>query len=206
MNLTQHQRGEYLFHVGDRAESIFLLFSGLVKKSFVNPGGDEKIVSLHVPGDIFGELFLGKYPLRVATAQALEETLVGRLTRDHLTALISHMPQIGMNLIGHLADEQRETLARLHALMHIDARHRLLGTLLSLARRICCTSDNWVQLPASITQDDIASIACVNRSTANVQINHWRAQGILGGKGRVLLINRLAVAELLNDAGLEILE
>ncbi|MEZ4668074.1 MAG: Crp/Fnr family transcriptional regulator [Anaerolineae bacterium] len=203
---STHRRGEFLFHVGETAEVIFLLFSGLVKKSYYSPGGDEKIISIVQAGEVFGELFLGKYTQRVGTAQAVTDAHVGRLTKTNLQELISQFPQLSLNLIAHLADEQRETLARLHALMHIDARHRLLGTLLSLVRRAECVSSDWYPLPTGITQDDIASITCLNRSTASLYINEFRKAGVLGGTGRQVTVNRSAVETLLRRAGLDILE
>lgn len=203
---SQHRRGEFLFHVGEKAECIFLLLSGMVKKMFFSPGGDEKIISIVQSGDIFGELFLGKYQLRIATAQVVADAHVGRVTKPNLLKLFEQYPQLSLNLIAHLADEQRETLARLHALMHIDARQRLLGTLLSLSRRVECANCEWYQLPAGITQYDLASIACLNRSTTSLYINELRSQGILGGKGRLITVNRPAVEDLLRRAGMEILE
>jgi CRP-like cAMP-binding protein len=204
--ITRHARGEFLFHAGEPADYVFLLFEGLVKKTFINPGGDEKIISIHHPGDIFGELFLGRYKHRIGTARVLETAAVARLSRPQLLHLTATYPTIAYNMIAHLADDQRETLARLHALMHIDARHRLLGTLLSLTRRLPTIEGDWVKLPSSITQDDLAGIACMNRATVSQQINGLRTQGILGGSGRVILVNRAAVEQMLNAVGLEILE
>jgi CRP/FNR family transcriptional regulator len=205
VSIAQYARGQALFHAGDPASSIYLLFSGVVKKTYVSPGGEEKIISISLAGDIFGELFLGKYRHRIATATVLEEARVGRLQKVDLMTLITKFPQLSLNLIGHLVDEQRETLARLHALMHMDARYRLLGTILSLARRACCPDKEWVELPLSITQDDLASIACLNRSTVNIHVNDLRAQHILGGKGRRVMVNRRAVERVLREAGVEIL-
>lgn len=205
VSVIEYGRGQVLFHAGDPADSVYLLFSGIVKKTYINPGGDEKIISIALGGDIFGELFLGKYRHRIATAIALEYAHVGKIQKDELMSLIARFPQIGLNLIGHLVDEQRETLARLHALMHMDARCRLLGTILSLARRACCPNKEWVELPLSITQDDLASIACLNRSTVNIHINDLRAQRILGGKGRCITVNRQAIENLLHEAVVEIL-
>jgi CRP-like cAMP-binding protein len=204
--LVEFERNQFVFHAGDSAHHVYLLFEGLVKISYLNRGGDEKIISIFQAGDVFGELFLGKYPQRIGTARTITPVLVGRISRDGLLDAIARIPQLGLNLIGHLADEQRETLARLHALMHIDARHRLLGTLLSLARRAGHREGNWIELAAGITQDDLASIACLNRSTVSTHVNDLRAQGVLGGRGRIILINREAVEALLHDAGMEILE
>ena len=94
----------------------------------------------------------------------------------------------------------------MHALMRADARYRLLGTLLSVARRFCCTDGDWFELPSSLTQEDIANMAGLNRSTVSSLINELRREGILGGTGRSLTVNRIAVEDLLEEAGLEVLE
>jgi CRP-like cAMP-binding protein len=94
----------------------------------------------------------------------------------------------------------------MHALMHIDARHRLLGTLLSLARRFESDDRGWVQLPHAITQSDLANIACLNRTTVSYHLNVLRASGVLGGVRRDLIIKTDLVASLLKEIGLELLE
>jgi hypothetical protein len=61
-------------------------------------------------------------------------------------------------------------------------------------------------VPPALTQEDVANIAGLNRSTACLLINEYRRQGVLGGAGRCLLVNWVAVDALLRQAGLEILE
>ncbi len=206
MNVANYPRRTCIFHVQEPADAVYMLISGLVKVSYMNLRGDEKTISLFQAGDIFGELFLGKYPLRIGTACVLEDACVLKIYRTHLTTLLTRFPALNLRFIAHLADEQRELLARLHALMHTDARHRLLGTLLSLARRTTASDALWVELPYSLTQEVIANLACLNRSTANILINQLRAEGILGGGGRRLLVNRSAVQAWLDAEGTDILE
>jgi CRP-like cAMP-binding protein len=205
VNIAQHPKGRFLFHDGDHPDGIYLLLDGIVKVNYLNSGGDEKVISIYKQGDIFGAFFMGKYPYRMGTAIALTAVTVGKLSRYHVQTLIQGCPKFAMNFIRHLADEQRETLAHTHVLMHLDAQQRLLGTLLYLARRFCISGE-WANLPSCITQEDIACIACVNRSTASLLINQLRKSGFLGGKGRTLMINRSAIKELLSQAGVEILE
>ncbi|NWF70420.1 MAG: Crp/Fnr family transcriptional regulator [Chloroflexi bacterium] len=206
IHVNTHRRGEYVFHAGDPADTVFVLLDGVVKKTYINPGGDEKIISVIQRGDVFGHLFLGKYRYRISSAMILSEATIGRVSESHLYSLIEQYPRVGIALIRYYADEQRETLARLHALMHLDAQQRLLGTLLYLARRYCCSDGIWFNLPPGLSQEDIANIACLNRSTVSLLINDLRRQAILGGKGRWLTINRQAVEDMLRAAGVEILE
>ena len=201
-----YRKGEYIFYAGDAADALFLLQLGTVKISYVTLNGDEKILNVFRPGDIFGELFLGKYRHRVGEAQALDDVIVCRICEETFLSLTQRFPKIALNFIRHLADSQRETLARTHALMRADAKYRLSGILLSLARRYCCTDPDWFELPASLTQEDIANMAGLNRSTVSSLINDLRRDGVLGGAGRSLSVNRTAIEALLEEAGLEVLE
>lgn len=201
-----YRKGEYIFLTGDAADALFILQSGTVKVSYVTLNGDEKILNIFRRGDIFGELFLGKYRSRVGEAQALDDVVVCKLCEETFLALTQRFPQITLNFIRHLADSQRETLARTHALMRADAKYRLAGILLSMARRYCCTDLDWFELPASLTQADIANMTGLNRSTVSSLINDLRRDGVLGGEGRALRVNRTAIEALLEEAGLEVLE
>lgn len=201
-----YRKGEYIFFAGDAADALFLLQLGTVKVSYVTLNGDEKILNVFRPGDIFGELFLGKYRHRVGEAQALDDVIVCRICEETFLLLTQRFPKIALNFIRHLADSQRETLARTHALMRADAKYRLSGILLSLARRYCCNERGWFDLPASLTQEDIANLAGLNRSTVSSLINDLRRDGVLGGTGRSLSVNRAAIEALLEEAGLEVLE
>ena len=201
----EYQRGQYVFYAGDVADSLFVLHSGTVKVSYITLNGDEKVLNIFKPGDVFGELFLGKYRHRIGEAQALEHVVVGRLCEETFLDLVARFPRIALNFMRHLADFQRETLARMHALMRMEARYRLLGTLLSVARRYCCTDGSWFELPASLTQEDIANMAGLNRSTVSTLINELRRENILGGSGRSLAVNRAAVETILEEAGFDVL-
>lgn len=204
--LTRYERDQFVFHLGDPACDIFFLHSGMVKVTYGNPRGDEAIVSIFQPGDIFGDLFLGKYRSRVGTAIAISDVVVGKMSEGDFLYLCRTLPAFSISFIQHQADRQRETLARAHALMHVDAKSRLLGTLLNLSRHYCCTEAGWFKVPDCITQSDIASMSCLNRTTVSLLINDLRRQGVLGGTGRNLTIHRPAVRALMESNGLEILE
>lgn len=201
-----YRKGDFIFYTGDAADALYILQLGTVKVSYVTLNGDEKILNIFRPGDIFGELFLGKYRHRIGEAQALDDVIVCKMCEETFLSLIQRLPQVALNFIRHLADGQREMMARTHSLMRADAKYRLLGILLSMARRYCCTESDWFELPASLTQEDIANMAGLNRSTVSSLINDLRRDGVLGGIGRSLQVNRKAIEALLEEAGLEVLE
>ncbi len=205
MPMYEYSTGQYLFHTGEPADSLYLLEAGIVKVAYITPNGEEKILGIFQQGDIFGELFLGKEHARIGEAQALSDVTVCRLKKEDFLMLLQRFPKVGYNFILHLVNEQRGTLARMHALMRTDARSRLLGTLLHIARRYCGDEEGWFDLPPSLTQEDIANMAGLNRSTVSLLINDLRREGALGGTGRTLNIHIGRVEKLLADNGLEML-
>jgi CRP-like cAMP-binding protein len=206
MPVASYRKNEFIFMTGDEPDCMYVVQVGTVKVAYVALNGEEKILNIFQSSDIFGNLFLGKYRHRIGNAQALGDVILCQLTEVDLLNLIQRFPRIALNFIRHQADEHRETVARMHALMSMDARHRLLGTLLSLARRYCCDQADWFTLPSSLTQENLASMTGLNRSTVSLLINELRRQGVLGGTGRSLSVNRVAVEQILEDAGAEILE
>ena len=206
MPIGNYGAGEYLFLTGEAADGLYILKAGTVKVSYITLNGDEKILNIFQPGDVFGDLFLGKYRHRIGQAQTLEDVIVCKLAESDFLDLIQRFPTIALNFIRHQADEHRETLARMHALMRVDAKHRLLGILLNLARRYCCEEGDWFTLHKTLTQEDLANMAGLNRSTVSSLVNDLRRQGILGGTGRSLMVNRAAIETMLENAGVEMLE
>lgn len=207
MPVRSFRKNEYIFMAGDDADALYVVQVGTVKVAYVDLNGEEKILDIFQAGDIFGYLFLGKYRQRIGNAQALGDVVLCRLTEVDFINLIQRFPQIALNFIRQQADEYRETVARMHALMSMDARHRLLGTLLTLARRYCCDDgEEWFALPETLTQEDMAKMTGLNRSTVSLLINELRRENVLGGAGRELLVNKTRVEAIMTAKGSEILE
>lgn len=204
---TRHyQQGQFIFNTGQEATCLFLLRSGLVKVSYISPDGDRKILDIGESGDIFGELFLGEYRFRIGEAQAMTGCVVYQLSEDNLQYIIQRYPRVGMNFIKHTVDSHRRTMARMHALQRTDAKSRLLGTLIYLARHMCCSQGRYFALNPAISQQHLADMTGLNRSTVSSLINRLREQGLLGGSGRELTIDKAALEDALWDEGFELLE
>lgn len=202
---TSIQRGEYIFLTGESADYLYILKKGLVKISYINADGDERIIDFRDDGSIFGELFLGKYRHRVGIAQALTDCEIYKLCESCLFQVTQCYPVINRNFINHLVDSQRETFARMHALSWSDAKLRLLGLLSVLARQTCCSEDQSFRLHPKITQEDLANMAGLNRSTVSSLINECRREGLLSGSRREVIVNVEKIQQLLDDHGSEVL-
>lgn len=204
MRKIKVRRGEFIFLTGETADYLYILQKGLVKISYFTSDGDERIIDFREDGEIFGELFLGRYRHRVGFAIALTDCTIYKLCEKCLFDISQCYPQINLNFIRHLVDSQREAFARMHALSRSDAKLRLLGLLIALARKTSDHDGNY-RLHPMITQEDLANMAGLNRSTVSSLINECRRKNILGGTRREIIIHVSKIEGLLRDYGSEVL-
>jgi CRP-like cAMP-binding protein len=81
--------GEELFHQGASGDSAFFLVQGTIAIQVVVPGGSDRNLAQIHPGAIIGEISLLTYEPRTATAVAVEDSTLWRITREALQLAVS---------------------------------------------------------------------------------------------------------------------
>jgi CRP-like cAMP-binding protein len=203
---TQHyRRGAFLFHAGEVADQLFWIYSGIVKVSALTLEGGERLLNIFWPGDFFGMICVSGDQRRLAVAQAIAPTSALVTTSAGLAHILRLRPDLAGDLMQDLLDQQRRITLRVEALLSADIGGRLLALLLDLGQRYGQPIPAGYRLAADLTQEDIARLAGLNRSTASLLINRYRRDGVLGGRGRRLEIYRAPAQALLEQAGIAML-
>ncbi len=202
LEARQYRPGQFIFQVGEKADCLYFLDRGIVKISLTSPDGEESLLDVFKAGDTFGELFFDKSRRRVAAAQAVTDVAVRLIPEEVFRGLMRTWPALCLSFIRHLVDQQRRTLTRLTALLHVASAPRLLATLLDLGERCAPLVDDRYTLPGELTQESLAKMAGLNRSTASRIINDYRRLKILGGQRGMLVIYRSRTRTALKKAGL----
>ncbi len=202
LDRRDYHLGDVIFHMGESADRLYFLGRGTVSISVTSPEGEERILEIFKPGDTFGDLFLGQDRRRVGTARALTHVEVRTMTEEAFRNFARARPDLCLHFIRQLVDRQRRSLARIEALMHVASGPRLLATLLDLGERCAQLVDDRYTLPGKLTQESLALMTGLHRSTVSNLVNDYRRKKILGGqRGRlVLYVGRTRVA--LKKAGL----
>ena len=108
-------KGETIFAQGDIGRALFIVFSGKIALSRLDPVAQKSDVIAEVnPGEYFGEMALLEEMPRTATASAAEDTKVFMLFKIKLDSLLFSRPKIGVVIASQLA---RILSARLRATM-----------------------------------------------------------------------------------------
>ncbi len=128
-----YQKGQPVYRAGDPPTQLFVLASGQIKTSLTCRRGNERILELLEPGQVFGqaELFVaGPY---VVSAFAVKPAHVLAIRRDTLFRAMESDSRIARRIIEMLARRQLETESDLIAQNSWSPGERLLGYLVELA-------------------------------------------------------------------------
>ena len=177
--------GEVLFHEGDPAESLHLLISGRVAVRVTTPSGDQAVLTVHHPGQTFGELaLLGTERHRTATVSALEPAETLALSRSQFDRLRARNPSVDTVLLAALSAQVARLSTHLLEVLFVPAKARIMRQMLSLTEQ---SEDGIVRL----TQEDIARMTGTTRSTVNeVLRDAERAGTIRIGRKRIEIVDR----------------
>ncbi len=103
LNTKVYHEGEVLFVEGDPGQALFIIESGRVELSKLDPEGRPQRLIVLGPGDFFGEMALLEQLPRSASATALERSTLHLLARRKMEDLLQHHPLIGVSIMRHLA-------------------------------------------------------------------------------------------------------
>jgi len=181
---VRHVRtGTHIFEPGEPAHSLFFLSSGIVKLTDVSLGGDEVIVRLVRPGEIFGERCFLKGGQQHYSATAIEpcgvlETPTGRLIEE-----VRNSPEILLDLLGELSGRLAETDDEFQSRASETVVVRLGAKLLALAAAPF-TGGDWFELPHGFRHEELAQMLGVQRETVTRAIASLKTLGVIAGSGR----------------------
>lgn len=197
MNFKQFPKGAFILTQNERGTAMYFLVSGRVKVSLASPEGKELALSyLEAPAH-FGEMSLVDAEPRSADVIAVSEIEVFALDARDLSAAIQLQPRIALTLIGTLSRRVRQMISRLEDMAFHDATHRVMRVLLNVAT--AAYESSGVPIVEGLTHYEIATLAGTSRETASRVISQLGKDGVVGTKGRKIIVDLLALGQMLES-------
>jgi CRP-like cAMP-binding protein len=165
---------ETLFEQGDVGDALFAVQSGRLEVSVLSEDGRRLVLDVMRRGAILGEIALFDPGPRTATATAVTETRLLRITNRDMMAAIARSPDLAADMI-RLAGQRMRAMNRQiteQALLPLGAR--LARKLMYLAAD---ESSDGVLLPMS--QANLAEFVGGSREQVSKTLNEWKRAGIL---------------------------
>lgn len=168
-------KDELLFSQGDRAEYFWQVAKGKVKMTHYSEQGREFIQGYFTIGQSFGEppfFAETKYP---ASAYAVEDSVVWRMSREAMLKLLKDHFEIHLRLVRTLSERLIYKSMMLSEVAIEEAEHRLRSLIRYLAREHDPESDYIVQM----TRQQLADMTGLRVETVIRTIKNLEMKGYL---------------------------
>lgn len=182
-DVHRFSRGSILIVEGAISSSLFILLSGKLKVFSRDDRGREVIYNLVGPGEVFGEMILDGGP-RSASVMALTEVECLEIRVSEIREFMRQCPEFAEALIFRLVERLRNSTAQSRSLAFDSVFARTVASINMLAVSDC----QHRYLPASVTQQQVASRIGATREMVNHVFRKLMREGFLVRDSRVGLV------------------
>src|ERR1022692_3636632 len=171
------RRGDHLFAEGDIGDQVYFVIEGKIKLTSAAPDGRENLISIHGPGDMFGELAMFDPTYRTSSATAVTDARLAMLAHDDLRECLETRPAVAMHLLKTLAQRLRQITDANTNLVFTDVPGRVAKALLELADKFGVRQAEGGQVNHDLTQEELAQLVGASRETVNKALADFAARG-----------------------------
>lgn len=184
------RKDEILFHEGDAAAMVYLIYRGRIKLAQVGEEGEEIILRYIGPGELLALVAVLKgreYPAAGIVVQEGEAFCwEGRTLRD----LMLRHPEIALNALEVVTGRLIEFQERYREQTTERVERRVAKTLLRLTRRAGHRVAEGVLIDFPLTRQDIAELAGTTLYSVSRILSAWEKRGwVKSGREKVILCN-----------------
>ena len=201
--LRRVKSGAFFFYQDQPATTLYVLTEGRVKFTQVTAEGQQVLLRVIGPGEMFGTVAALGDAVHPATAQAFGDCTALGWRSEAIAELMERFPRLALNALRFMAERLKEFQDRYRELATERAERRVAHALVWLAGQIGRQVEGGVLLDL-LSRQDIAEMAGSTLFTASRVLSAWKQQGIVNtGRNRVLIckLNALrAIAEGLSSS------
>ncbi|MFD1254831.1 Nitrogen fixation regulation protein FixK [Devosia equisanguinis] len=194
--------GEAVFEQGQKATQFFLLLHGRLKVMQVTSEGQQIIVRVVHPGDLFGfaqALQRDDYP---GTPLAAAESLVLCWPNEVWGHFVEQNPHMAVNAMRTIGQRLQEAHTRIREMATEEVERRVAHAVLRLMDQAGKREEDGVRIDFPLTRQDVAEMTGTTLHTVSRIFSAWEGQGIVrGGRQKLLVRDRARLAALAEGEG-----
>jgi len=194
--ISRFRKGAVVFQQATRADAVFYVHKGRIKIVVSSSDGREAVIALLGPGEFFGEGCLIGQALRLATAKAVVDSEVMRVTKTEMLRVLHAEPTFAELFTAHLLTRNSRVEEDLVDQLFNSSEKRLARTLLILAN--FGKGGGPQPISTKISQETLAEIIGSTRSRVNVFMNKFRKLGLISYNGKLQVSSSL-LSVILHD-------
>jgi len=189
------KKSDYLFHSGDKFQSLYALKSGAIKTYGSTRDGREQITGFHFAGELIGLDAIGN-KMHNCNAVALEKTVVCELPYKNIENMSLQVPSIQQEITRLMSLEISNDEEMLMAIGSMRAEQRVACFLFSLYRRLTLTNKEKSTFRLPMTREEIGNYLGLSLETVSRRMSSLHEEGVIDVENRLIKlkdIDRLQV-------------
>lgn len=190
-------RGEAIFEQGAPATHFYLLLHGRLKVMQVTADGQQIIVRVVHPGDLFGfarALQRIDYP---GTAIAAAESIVLVWLTDLWPVFVEQNPALAIGAMQTIGQRLEEAHTRIREMSTEEVERRVAHAVLRLIKQAGKTEENGIRIDFQISRQDIAEMTGTTLHTVSRILSAWESKGLVeGGRQKLLVLDPERLSKL----------
>ena len=196
-NMRRIAAGEAVFEQGQKATHFFLLLHGRLKVTQVTAEGQQIIVRVVHPGDLFGfaqALRREDYP---GTPIAAAESVLMCWPNEVWSAVVEQNPHLATNAMHTIGQRLQEAHTRIREMSTEEVERRVAHAVLRLIEDAGRAEEDGIRIDFPLTRQDVAEMTGTTLHTVSRIFSAWEVQGIVKGGRQKLLVRDTARLEAL---------
>lgn len=197
---VSYKKGDLIYQEGDMPGGLHCLLTGKVKIFKEGIGGRQQIVRMAKPVGFIGYRAFFAEEIHIASAEALEDSIVCRIKTELIFDIVRHTPELAMSIIRALATDLGFSNRRTVTLTQKHIRGRLAEALLVLKDTYGYENDGCT-LKIYITREDLANLSNMTTANAIRTLSNFASEGVVELDGKKIRIIDKEKLEQINNLG-----
>ncbi|MBB3593776.1 CRP-like cAMP-binding protein [Rhizobium sp. BK529] len=181
-------QGDAVFEQGASARSFFLLLHGRLKVTQVTHDGQQIIVRMVHPGDLFGFAMALRRQDYPGTAIAAAESLILGWPTDMWARFVEQNPRLAMSAMQTIGQRLEEAHTRIREMSTEEVEKRVAHAVLRLSKQAGKAVGTGIKIDFPISRQDIAEMTGTTLHTVSRILSAWEAKGIVEGGRQKLTV------------------
>lgn len=194
------RKDEYIFWEGDPSNWLYVVSEGKVRVLKQSASGKDIILEIISSGDLFGGVaVLDKRPYP-ASAQAMEDSKILKLSRSNILKILDSYPTVAIDTVTYMGKRLRDAHEMMRSLAAERVEKRIATILLRLAEKIGIEEPGGTRLDINLTRLDLAEMAGTTVETAIRVMSKFGKEGLVDSHAKKIIItNKEGLESLLEN-------
>lgn len=182
------EQGQTVFEQGGVADEFFVLLHGRLRVSRVTPDGQQTMVRVVNPGDLFGIAKALRRPDYPATALAAVESLLLVWPMSCWEDVVEQNPLMAVNAMHTVGQRLQEAHTRIVEMSTEDVERRVAHAVLRLVQQSGRKVEGGIAIDFPITRQDVAEMTATTLHTVSRIFSGWEDEGLVQGGRQKLTV------------------